>query len=66
MAGEDKATTDHETIRQWVDEHGGVPVAVKNTLPGDDIGVLYIDFPASIDKDVDEIPWEVFFKKLTS
>jgi hypothetical protein len=63
MAGEDKATTDHETIRQWVEEHGGVPAAVKNTLPGDEAGVLYIDFPGSIDKDVDEIPWEVFFKK---
>lgn len=60
---ERQTTTDHETIRNWVEAHGGIPSTVKNTLPGDEAGVLYIDFPGWVKKDVDETTWEVFFKK---
>lgn len=55
-------TTDHETIRRWMEEHGGRPAAVKNTLAGDEAGVLYVDFPGALDKDVDELSWDGFFK----
>ena len=61
MASERK-TTDHEEIRRWVEEHGGLPAAVKNTLAGDAAGVLYLDFPGADKKDVDEMTWEQFFK----
>ena len=63
MTGESKTTTDHGAIRRWMEERGARPAAVKNTLAGDDAGVLYIDFPGQSNKDVDEISWEVFFKK---
>lgn len=55
-------TTDHETIRRWMEERGARPAAVKNTLAGDRAGVLYVDFPGAVDKDVDEMSWETFFK----
>ena len=62
MANERKTTTNHEEIRRWVEDRGGLPAAVKNTLPGDAAGVLYINFPGADKKDVDEISWEEFFK----
>jgi len=62
MANERKVTTNHDEIRRWVEEHGGVPAAVKNTLPGDEAGVLYIDFPGAEKRDVDEMTWEEWFK----
>lgn len=62
MTSERKTTTDHEEIRSWVEEHGGLPAAVKNTLAGDAAGVLYLDFPGADKKDVAEMTWEQFFK----
>ena len=62
MARDMQTTTDHDAIRQWAEERGGVPAAVKNTLAGDRAGILTIDFPGSRDKDVDEMTWEEFFK----
>ena len=62
MANERKTTTNHEEIRRWVEERGGLPTAVKNTLSGDAAGVLYINFPGADKRDVDEISWEEFFK----
>jgi len=58
-----QTTTDHDTIRQWVESHGGIPSLVLNTLSGDEAGVLYIDFPGWVKKDVSETTWETFFKK---
>ena len=62
MASALRTTTDHDAIRRWAEERGGVPAAVKNTLAGDRAGVLTIDFPGSRDKDVDEMTWEAFFR----
>lgn len=31
MAGESKTTTDHPTIKRWVEERGGRPAAVRET-----------------------------------
>ena len=43
MAGESKTTTDHDTIRKWVEERGGRPAAVKGTGGGDDPGIVRVD-----------------------
>lgn len=62
--GESKTTTDHETIRQWTEERGGVPATVRQTESGDEPGVLRIHFPGQSDDDnFDELSWETFFEE---
>jgi hypothetical protein len=57
-------TTDHETIRRWVEERGGKPAAVKSTHKGDETGIIRIDFPGySGEQSLQEISWEEFFEK---
>lgn len=64
MAGETKRTTDHDTIRQWVEERDGVPATVADTGDEEDPGVLRIDFPGYSGEDsLEEISWEAFFEK---
>jgi len=64
MAGESKTTTDHETIRRWVEERGGRPATVKGTEERDEAGVLRIDFPGyGDDEKLQPISWEEFFQK---
>lgn len=60
---ESKVTTDHETIRKWVQEREGKPAHVKSTGNKNDAGLLRIDFPGSTDKDLEEIDWDEFFEK---
>lgn len=62
MAEKMATTTDHDTIRAWVEERGGVPTAVKNTLAGDRAGILNIDFPGLDNRNLSEMTWEEFFK----
>ncbi len=63
MAGESKTTTDHDTIRRWVEERGGRPARVKGTGSGDDPGLLRIDYPGrGDDESLEEISWEDFFE----
>jgi hypothetical protein len=57
-------TTDHETIRKWVQERGGKPARVKRTGDKQDPGIIRIDFPGySGDGSLEEISWEEFFEK---
>ncbi|HHP7245285.1 MAG TPA: hypothetical protein ACFE0H_11425 [Elainellaceae cyanobacterium] len=64
MAGESKTTTDHNTIKQWVESRGGHPATVKATGDTDDPGVLQIDFPGYGDEEsLEHIPWDAFFEK---
>ena len=63
MAGESQTTTDHETIRRWVEERGGRPASVKDTGSTDDPGILRIDYPdRGDDEALEEISWEEFFE----
>jgi hypothetical protein len=63
MAGESQQTTDHETIRRWVEERGGRPARVKGTGDGDRDGLLRIDYPGrGEDEALEEISWEGFFQ----
>lgn len=57
-------TTDHEFIRQWVEERGGHPARVRRTGDDDDVGIIRIDFPGySGESSLEEITWEEFFEK---
>ncbi len=62
---ESKTTTDHETIRKWVEQRGGKPAGVKGTGSGDDPGVLRIEFPGhgASEDDFDVLSWDEFFEK---
>lgn len=54
---EAKVTTDHDEIREWVEERGGNPARVKGTE------VLRIDYPGfSGEERLEEIEWDDFFK----
>ena len=64
MANEAKTTTNHTTIKQWVEARGGKPAAVKATERDGDVGILRIDFPGYSGGDsLEEISWDEFFKK---
>jgi hypothetical protein len=56
-------TTDHETIRNWVEERGGRPARVKGTGDGDHVGLLRIDYPGrGDDESLEEIAWDEWFE----
>ena len=59
---EAKTTTDHEEIRNWVEERGGHPAIVKGTEKGGS-ALLRIDYPGfSGDDRLEEITWDEFFE----
>jgi hypothetical protein len=61
---ESKTTTDHETIKQWVESRGGFPASVKSTQDDGDPGLLRIDFPGYSGEDsLERIDWDSFFDK---
>jgi hypothetical protein len=60
---ESKVTTDHDEIREWVEERGGQPARVKGTENKQGSGLLRIDYPGFSGEDtLEPIPWEEFFK----
>jgi hypothetical protein len=69
MASETRTTTDHDEIRSWVEQHGGVPATVKGTAEGSgegsgEAGVLTIDFPGGAGEDrLEHIGWDDWFAK---
>jgi hypothetical protein len=64
MAGESKITTDHDTIKEWVEERNGKPSTVKATKEKNETGILRIDFPGYSGEDsLEEISWDEFFEK---
>jgi hypothetical protein len=57
-------TTDHDRIRQWVEERGGQPACVRGTGDADDVGLLRIDFPGYTGAEsLQPISWDEFFDK---
>jgi hypothetical protein len=58
-------TQDHEKIKKWAEDRGGIPAKIKGTGKGDDEGVIRIHFPENSDSDdrLEEIEWEDFFDK---
>jgi hypothetical protein len=58
-----KATVDHDTIRHWVEKHGGCPAHVKSTGSQQDPGILRIDFTGfSGQQSLEQISWDEFFE----
>lgn len=63
-----EATTDHETIRRWVEERDGEPAHVEATADDETVGILRLQFPDT-ERDHDEIKpitWDEFFEKFES
>lgn len=60
-----EVTTDHQQIREWIENRHGVPATVESTTSGkDDVGLLRVDFPAgSRDDALSTISWDDFFEK---
>ena len=58
-----KTTTDHETVRRWVEQRGGRPARVAETGSGNDPGLLRIDYPGFGAEDkLEEISWDEWFR----
>ena len=61
-----ETTTDHVTIRDWAERHGGKPAAVERTHSDDDVGIIRIMFPDNPRSEHDalvEISWVEFFRE---
>jgi hypothetical protein len=65
MASTDsKTTTNHDTIKQWVESRGGFPATVRSTKEDGEPGILRIDFPGYSGQDsLERIEWDEFFDK---
>jgi len=60
--GTSQITTDHETIKSWIEVRGGKPTKVKETGSGRGGGILRVDFPGySGTQTLEEISWDEFF-----
>lgn len=60
---EAKTTTDHDTIRRWVEASKGHPASVEGTGEKD-AGLLRVDYPGYRGKaTLQEISWDDFFEK---
>jgi hypothetical protein len=60
-----KQTTNHDTIRRWVEARGGCPARVKGTGRRNDPGLLRIDYPGYRGvSSLEPISWREFFKGL--
>lgn len=67
MSYEPKTTTNHDTIRKWVEDRGGKPARIDpSDREEDQAGVLRIDFGAAVNDyaprpQMEEISWDDFF-----
>lgn len=60
--GQSETTTNHATIRQWIEARGGIPATVSATASEDDPGLLRIDFPGrGSENRLEALSWEDFF-----
>ena len=57
-------TTDHRTIRSWVEARGGHPAVVRGA-PGEEAGVLRLDLPGGYagQEFLEPISWQDFFRR---
>jgi len=56
-------TTDHQEIRHWAEERGGVPACVRGTGSSEDVGIIRIEFPTGSEPSLEEISWDEWFEK---
>jgi hypothetical protein len=65
LKGNAEITIDHDEIKHWAEDRGGIPAVVKRThRQGPDAeGILRIDFPGyGDDRALDHISWDEWFK----
>ncbi|WP_276300625.1 lamin tail domain-containing protein [Halorussus lipolyticus] len=59
-----RTTTDHDEIREWVEDRDGEPAHVVGTGGDDDLGILRFDFPEEEpDRNLEAVEWDAFFEK---
>ncbi len=59
-------TKNHDEIRKWIEERGGIPSSVRGTAgKGEEAGILRVDFPGygAGEEALKHIDWEEFFQK---
>src|SRR5437870_3219157 len=56
-------TTNHEEIRRWAEERGGVPAMVADTGSEQEPGILRIDFPGGAEDSLQSISWDEVSRK---
>lgn len=57
-----ETTTDHDTIRKWIEDRDGRPAIVRSTGEnGREGGLLRVDFREP-DDELEEIGWDEFFR----
>lgn len=60
-----KKITDHDQIKRWAEDRGGVPAVVIATEAGENAGLLRFDFDGR-DDSLREIDWDTFFEAFDS
>lgn len=65
MPGDSHTTTDHDTIRHWIEARGGRPATVRGTEHGgEEAGILRVDFPGrGEEQKLEPLEWDEFFNK---
>jgi hypothetical protein len=59
---EARKITNHDEIRRWAEERGGIPTVAKGTEEGGEgAGVLRFDF-GKREESLEEIDWDTFFE----
>jgi len=58
-----RVTTDHDTIRRWIESRGGHPAAVRGA-PGEETGALHVDIPGYDEQEfLAPLSWDEFFRR---
>ncbi|MCL5090726.1 MAG: hypothetical protein M1514_01815 [Patescibacteria group bacterium] len=61
--GVSEISSDHDEVKKWAEERGGVPSIVKGTGGEGKPGILRFDFPDVGPKaNLEHISWDEFFK----
>jgi len=56
-------TTDHATIRSWIESRGGHP-AIVTGAPGEEDALLRVDIPGYSEQEfLEPIAWDEFFRR---
>ncbi len=64
-ANSSHTTTDHATIKRWVETRNGKPAAIRgtNNQGKDEAELLRINFPGGAEDSFPEITWDEFFER---
>ena len=62
-----KTTTDHDTVREWVEARDAVPAHATTTGDEGDLDIVGIDFTElESDANLEDVSWDDFFEKFES